>query len=100
MDYAMAHAIYILDAEKCKGCQLPAWHAFSTDNSIEFKMEEHVCQGCAFKETEEAKLEKKKDHKKKPGATQYVTVQHAEWEYEEEGHKSKLPGRLEWKQSQ
>lgn len=63
----------IIDEEKCPKCGIPAWWAFSTDNSIEFEIHERTCYACAHKETHEADQAKNKI-KPKAGTTTFVTA--------------------------
>lgn len=71
MDYVVAQACKILDDEKCPKCGVPTWHAYSTDNTIAFHVEDITCQSCAEKErVEEAEGEKDKKH----GATKVVSA--------------------------
>lgn len=67
LDYSLAVAFETLDSEKCGKCGLPAWHAFSEDNSIEFEMDEHKCHACEYKEKADEKVKKEK-----PGVTRFV----------------------------
>lgn len=72
-DYALARAMTIIDEERCPKCGIPAWWAFSTDNSIEFEIHERTCYSCAHKETHEADQAKNKI-KPKAGTTTFVTA--------------------------
>ena len=63
----LAVAFETLEAEKCGKCGVPAWHAFSEDNSLTFAMDEHTCHSCAYKEVEDEKVKKEK-----PGVTRFV----------------------------
>jgi hypothetical protein len=66
-DFVLATAFESLEAEKCGKCGVPAWHAFSEDNTIEFAMDEHKCHACEFKEKADEKVKKEK-----PGITRFV----------------------------
>lgn len=66
-DYVLATAFESLEAEKCGKCGVPAWHAFSENNTIEFAMDEHECHACAHKDKEDKKVKEEK-----PGITRYV----------------------------
>lgn len=66
-DYNFAHAVKTLTEEKCPQCGVPIWHAFSTDNTIAFKIKTITCNSCAHK------AEHEPDHKdKKAGESQVV----------------------------
>lgn len=65
-DYNFAHAVATLLEEKCPQCGVPIWYAFSTDNSIGFKLKDITCFSCEFKEMET------KDKEKEPGVSQVV----------------------------
>lgn len=66
-DYVLAVAFETLESEKCGKCGVPAWHAFSEDNRVEFEMDEHECHSCAHKEKEDKKVKEER-----PGVTRYV----------------------------
>lgn len=67
LDYLVACAVKRLDDSRCPKCGVLAWHAFSTDNRIEFECEDMKCQSCAHKEKVE------KDQKEpEPGVTKVV----------------------------
>lgn len=55
-----------LDGEKCGHCGVPAWHAYSDDNTIEFKRKEIKCEACAHEGRES------KDEKLDPGVRMVV----------------------------
>lgn len=65
-DYAFALAVDALESEKCPHCGVPAWHAYSDDNSIEFKRKEIKCEACAHEGRES------KDEKLDPGVRMVV----------------------------
>lgn len=65
-DYNFALAVATLLEEKCPACGVPIWYAFSTDNSIEFKLKAVTCHACEHKELET------KDKEKQPGESQVV----------------------------
>lgn len=52
-----AVAVDALESEKCPHCGVPAWHAYSEDNTIAFKRKEIKCEACAH-EARESKDEK------------------------------------------
>lgn len=86
LDYALAEALYILDNEKCSGCNLPIWHAMSEDGeSVDYETEEHTCYACQFLEGE-----RKKNKTEKPGTSLSVKAVHPNWELGLEGE---LPDR-------
>lgn len=60
-DYNFALAVSTLESEKCGHCNVPAWHAFSSDNAVTFKRKEIKCEACAFE------AEQSKDEKLPPG---------------------------------
>lgn len=81
LDYVLAEAIFILDNEKCSGCQLPIWHAFSEDSSsVDYETEEHTCYACQYLEGE-----RKKVKVEKPGTSLSVKVVHPNWAMDEPG---------------
>jgi hypothetical protein len=53
--------------ERCSQCGTPAWWAYSTDNMIQFKVEDHTCQACAVREAAEEAQEKRQ-----PGTVKIV----------------------------
>lgn len=65
-DYTFALAVKTLLDEKCPACGVPVWYAFSTNNSIAYKLKTITCNSCAHKEIET------KDKEKKPGESQVV----------------------------
>lgn len=67
----------ILDDEKCPKCGVPSWWAYSTNNIIDFEMDEQVCQACAHKERHEADQAKSKV-KPKAGAVAFVKAKPVE----------------------
>lgn len=73
----------ILEGEKCGHCGVPAWHAYSDDNSITFKRKEIKCEACAFEAIES------KDEKLDPGVRKVV------YAVPEEGF-DHLPGRMDY----
>lgn len=79
-----------LDAEKCGKCGVPAWYAFSEDNRIAFKLDEHECHSCAHKERTEKNM--KDAEKDKPGVTRFVVP------IPEEGFKE-LPTRKDFQEA-
>ena len=66
-DFVLAVAFETLESEKCGKCGVPAWWAFSEDNTIAFAMDEHKCEACAFKEQADKKVKEEK-----PGITRFV----------------------------
>lgn len=86
-DYVLATAFETLEAEKCGKCGVPAWHAFSEDNSIAFAMDEHKCHSCEHKEKEDKKVKEEK-----PGVTRFVKA------VPEEGF-TELPSRASFQES-
>lgn len=46
--------------EKCPQCGVPIWFAFSSNNTIAFKLKTISCYACAHKENEGPKHEDKK----------------------------------------
>lgn len=66
-DYVLAMAYETIDAEKCGKCGVPAWWAFSEDNSVAFVMDEHTCHSCEYKEKADKKVKEEK-----PGVTRFV----------------------------
>lgn len=91
MDFGLALAVDILDQEKCGKCGTPAWWAFSEDNNIQFEVDEHKCEACAFLDEHESK---QKDDDKKFGVTETVKVVHVDWEFGDKD--AKLPTRSDW----
>lgn len=87
LDYVFALAVDILDGEKCGHCGVPAWHAFSDDNTIAFKRKEVKCEACAYEGRES------KDEKLDPGVRMVV------YAVPEEGF-DELPGRADFYQRQ
>lgn len=63
----MAQAVKQIEDSRCPKCGLLAWHAYSTDNRIQFECEDLICEACAEKERVEGK---EKDRKE--GATKVV----------------------------
>ena len=45
--------------ERCSQCGTPAWWAFSSNNEIQFKVEDHTCEACAERDRAEEKQEKR-----------------------------------------
>ena len=84
LDYAVAQAVKVIEDSRCPKCGVLIWHAYSTDNYIEFECEDVTCQACAHKEEVE---EKEKD--RKPGVTKVVRAKNAV-----EGEP--LPGRIDF----
>ena len=82
-DYAFALAVSNLEDEKCGHCGVPAWHAYSDDNTITFKRKEIKCESCA----EEAR--QSKDEKLDPGVRMVM------YAAPEEGFEN-LPGRMDF----
>lgn len=66
MDYALAMAYEMVDAEKCPQCGVAAHWAYSEDPSIEFELEEVTCWSCVHKAGD------KKAKDPKPGVTHVV----------------------------
>ena len=66
---------------------MPAWHAYSDDNTITFERKEVKCEACAFEAADS------KDEKLEPGVRKVI---HA---VPEEGFE-KLPGRSDWYERQ
>lgn len=66
-DFVLAMAYESLEAEKCGKCGVPAWWAFSENNTIEFAMDEHKCEACAHKDAADKKVKEEK-----PGITRFV----------------------------
>lgn len=66
-DYVLAVAYETHESEKCGKCGVPAWYAFSEDNSLAFAMDEHTCHSCAYKEVEDKKVKEER-----PGVTRFV----------------------------
>jgi len=67
LDYALAVAFETLESEKCGKCGVPAWYAFSENNTIAFDMDEHKCHACEHKEKADKKVKEEK-----PGVTRFV----------------------------
>jgi hypothetical protein len=64
----LAKALTVLEEEACNSCKTPLWHAYSTNNHIQFEVKTSHCYACAA-------LEKyREEHKKeaKPGQIHYV----------------------------
>lgn len=78
-----ALAVDTLESEKCGHCGVPAWHAFSDDNTIAFKRKEVKCEACAYEGRES------KDEKLDPGVRMVV------YAVPEEGFEA-LPGRSDY----
>jgi hypothetical protein len=72
MDYVVAQACQILEDEKCPKCGVPTWHAYSTDSTIAFHLDEITCHACATKEQAES-TETDKD--RKFGTTKVVSAE-------------------------
>lgn len=68
-DYLLASALTVLESETCSSCGTPAWLGHSTNNLIEFKVEEATCHACA--ELGKAEEERGKQKKKSHGKTFY-----------------------------
>lgn len=66
-DYNFAFAVKTILDEKCPVCGVPIWYAFSTNNTIAFKLKTITCHACHHKETNQPKQEDKK-----PGESQVV----------------------------
>lgn len=84
-DYNFAIAVDALESEKCPHCGVPAWHAYSDDNTIAFKRKEVKCEACAHEGRES------KDEKLEPGVRMVVYAAPEEG-FEEQG----LPGRSDF----
>lgn len=69
-DVLLANALTVLDNEMCKHCGTPVWWGYSTDNTIQFKVESTRCYGCEALEKERAK--QSKDKSQKHGESLYV----------------------------
>lgn len=93
-DYGLAQAIDILDRERCKKCGLDAWHAFSENEDVLFKIVEHTCHGCAHLEQHEDK--KSDSAKKQYGVTEMVEAVHSDTTLAVPVYDTPLPGRDEW----
>lgn len=85
-DYVLALAYETFDSEKCGKCGVPAWYAFSENNSIAFELDEHTCHACAHKDRDD-----KKHKEEKPGVTRFVKA------IPEEGFEA-LPTRREFQE--
>ena len=72
LDYAVATAVKIIEDSRCPKCGVLAWHAYSTDNMIEFECEDIHCQACAEKE----RVESESKHTE-PGVTKVVKAKPA-----------------------
>lgn len=59
-DFNFALAVKTIMDEKCPACGVPIWYAFSTDESIGFKLKTISCYGCAHKDENGPKHEDKK----------------------------------------
>lgn len=59
-DYNFALAVQSLLDEKCPACGVPIWHAFSSDNTMEFKLKTVTCHACRHKDDHSPKPEDKK----------------------------------------
>jgi hypothetical protein len=59
-DYNFARAVKTLTDEKCPACGVPIWHAFSSDNTMEFKLKTISCYSCQHKDENGPKQEDKK----------------------------------------
>ena len=86
-DYNFALAVDIIESERCGHCGVPAWHAYSDDNTITFKRKEIKCEACAFEAQES------KDEKLEPGVRKVV------YAVPEEGFE-RLPGRMDYYERQ
>ena len=64
----LAQALTIVEDETCSQCKTPLWYAYSTDNRVQFKVEEAFCYACA--ELEKAREKDKKE--RQPGQIVYV----------------------------
>jgi len=76
-DFSLLEAYQILQDETCPKCGQPVWLCRSTDNRIEFKVEETVCYATRAIEEKNARKEKKNkkisaDEKHSWGLIQYA----------------------------
>lgn len=71
-DSLLAMAMTVLESETCNQCNTPVWIGYSTDNTLQFKLESTVCYGCAELEKDRKAQEKKKDRVATPGESKYV----------------------------
>lgn len=93
-DYGLAEAADKLHRETCKGCGLPAWHAFTEDATVIYELDKHKCNSCAFLEQEK---DKKSDKDKKEfGTTEMVKAVHSDTQLVVPVHDTPLPGRADW----
>lgn len=67
LDYSLALAYETVESEKCPKCGVPAWHAYSENNTIDFEMDHIDCEACKFDEQNNSSKERKR-----PGRTKYV----------------------------
>lgn len=70
-DFLLATALQILDAETCKSCGTPAWLGHSTNNHIQFDIEEATCYGCLELGKAQEERNKAKKSNKEHGKTYY-----------------------------
>lgn len=68
-DFLLATALQVLDAETCASCGTPAWLGHSTNNHIQFNIEDATCYGClelgkAQEERNKSKSKGSKEHGK------------------------------------
>lgn len=66
-DFNFALAVKTIMDEKCPACGVPIWYAFSSNESIGFKLKHIKCEACTFKAENEPES---KD--KKPGESHVV----------------------------
>jgi len=89
LDRRLKLAYQILQDETCSRCGVVSWHGRSTNNVVQFKIEQSVCEGCAAVDTDQKERSKDKHKEDTPGATRYAQVEHA-------FPGERLPGRDDW----
>lgn len=70
-DYLLATALTVLEAETCSHCGTPAWLGYSTNNRIEFQVEDAVCYGCMELGKHQEERSKQNKNKREHGKTYY-----------------------------
>lgn len=60
MDYGLAEAYKIIEDERCPQCGVHMWHAYSTEQDIQFSIEEQKCESCAVLDEHNDKQKDKK----------------------------------------
>lgn len=72
-DVLLANALTVLEAETCRECGTPVWWGYSTDNTLQFKIETSHCYACEALEKEREARSKNRANKGH-GDTPYVVA--------------------------